>query len=73
MKTKREELLFHIILFFSSRDKIRISLISVSRNRLRTALPKEPAPQVINNVLFLNSDTYNFNSNVDILYFFDAI
>ena len=37
--------------FFSSREKIRISRISVSRKRFSTAFPKEPVPPVIISVL----------------------
>lgn len=33
--------------FFSSREKMRISAMSVLRKRLRTALPKLPVPPVI--------------------------
>lgn len=35
-----------------------ISLISVSKNLFNTALPKEPVPPVINNVLSLNCVIY---------------
>ena len=45
--------------FFSSREKIRISLRSESRKCLRTVEPKEPVPPVIISVafekLFINS------------------
>lgn len=44
-------LVTHIILFFSSRLKMRISAMSVRRKRLRTALPDEPVPPVIISVL----------------------
>jgi hypothetical protein len=44
----------HLILFFSSREKIRISPISVCRNLLKTAFPKVPVPPVIISVLPLN-------------------
>lgn len=44
----------HLILIFSSRENIRISLISVSKKRFNTALPKEPVPPVINRILSLN-------------------
>ncbi len=46
--------------FFSSRLKILISRISVSRKRLRTALPKEPVPPVINKHFPLKS-IFNFD------------
>ena len=38
---------------------MRISLISESKNRRNTALPKEPVPPVINNTLSLNTDIYS--------------
>ena len=41
--------------FFSSREKIWISPMSVLRQRLSTALPNEPVPPVISNVLFAKS------------------
>lgn len=40
-------LVTHIILFFSSREKMRISAMSVLRKRLSTAFPKLPVPPVI--------------------------
>lgn len=40
--------------FFSSREKIRISPMSVSRKCFKTVWPKEPVPPVISRVLFLN-------------------
>ena len=42
--------------FFSSRLKMRISLMSESRKRRNTALPKEPVPPVIRRTLSLNMD-----------------
>lgn len=41
------EMVAHIILLFSSRENMRISPISVERNRFKTALPNEPIPPVI--------------------------
>src|SRR3546814_14968374 len=42
--------------FFSSRLKMRISVISVAKKRFSTAFPKEPVPPVIKSVdpLFIN-------------------
>lgn len=40
----------------SSLEKIRISLISVSKKRRNTALPNDPVPPVISSVLSLNTD-----------------
>src|SRR5688572_11606764 len=40
--------------FFSSREKIRTSAMSLWRYRCSTALPKVPVPPVINNVLAFN-------------------
>ena len=40
--------------FFSSRLKMRISAMSVSRNRRSTALPNEPVPPVMTRVLPAN-------------------
>ena len=40
--------------FFSSREKMRISPMSVFRKRLSTALPKLPVPPVISSTLSLN-------------------
>src|SRR5574344_3128887 len=39
--------------FFSSREKIRISFISDSKKRRKTALPKLPVPPVMSNTLSL--------------------
>lgn len=42
--------------FSSSREKIRISLISVAKKRSKTALPKDPVPPVIISVFPINID-----------------
>ena len=42
--------------FFSSRLRMRISLMSESRKQRSTALPNEPVPPVISNILSLNTD-----------------
>ena len=41
----------------TSREKIRISPISVFKKRLRTAFPKEPVPPVIMSVLSLKIES----------------
>src|SRR5690554_7252215 len=64
--------------FFSSRLKIRISSMSVPRKRLRTALPKEPVPPVINNTFFENDINYSPGGHIvflqmpQLLAFFDV-
>ena len=42
--------------FFSSREKTRISPMSVLKNRVSTALPKEPVPPVIRRLLPENTE-----------------
>ena len=49
----------HIILFFSSLLKIRISLISESKKRFKTALPKEPVQPVMRKTLLAKRDITN--------------
>ena len=57
--------------FFSSREKIRISLMSLFKKRRRTALPKLPVPPVINKTLSWNTDiigeiiiSYRYNISI---------
>jgi len=38
---------------------MRISLISVSKKRFKTAFPKDPVPPVIKRILFLNGYVQN--------------
>ena len=42
--------------FFSSREKMRISPMSVSRKCFKTVWPKEPVPPVISRVALVNAD-----------------
>ena len=65
--------------FFSSREKMRISPMSVSRKCFRTVWPKEPVPPVIINVALLNNDTFIpsiksvlFYDNLDLLFVLTA-
>ncbi len=40
----------HVVLLFSSREKMRISPMPVSRRRATAPLPKEPVPPVMSRV-----------------------
>lgn len=49
--------------FFSSREKMRISPMSVSRKCFKTVWPNEPVPPVISRVALVNVDILKFLSD----------
>ena len=53
--------------FFSSRLKILISEKDESMNLFNTALPNEPVPPVINNVLSLNLSINGFYQVIEVI------
>lgn len=48
--------------FFSSREKMRISPISVSKKCFKTVWPNDPVPPVIRRVELWNVDIFYFSS-----------
>lgn len=48
--------------FFSSREKMRISPMSVSRKCFKTVWPNEPVPPVISRVALVIADILDFLS-----------